>query len=111
MLNELHGRLQTRRLHYWRDKRGHEVDIVVPVSGQPPVAVECKWRAASFEPANLLAFRRRYPGGRNLVVAGDVDRPWVERYGSEVVEFVGLEDLARALQTMLRGGEAGAGSR
>jgi predicted AAA+ superfamily ATPase len=106
VLNELHGRLQTRRLHYWRDKRGHEVDIVVPVPGQPPVAVECKWRAAAFEPGGLLAFRRQHPGGRNLVVAADVNRPWAQRYGPEVVEFVGLEGLVRALQATLRGGEA-----
>lgn len=46
---------------------------------------------------NLLAFRRRYPAGRNFVVASDVDRPWVQRFGEVTVEFVGLADLLRVL--------------
>ncbi|MDR7524722.1 MAG: DUF4143 domain-containing protein [Armatimonadota bacterium] len=97
VLNELHARLQTRRLHYWRDKRGHEVDFVLALGRSAPVAVECKWKATAFEPRNLLAFRRRYPAGRNFVVASDVDRPWVQRFGDVTVEFVGLADLLRVL--------------
>ena len=104
VLNELHGRLQTRRLFYWRDKRGHEVDIVLPVPGQAPVAVECKWKASAFEPRNLLAFRRRHPGGKNFVVAVDVDRPWTERFGEVFVEFVGLDGLVERLQNCLNPG-------
>lgn len=29
VLNEIHGYLQTRAIHYWRDKRGHEIDFVL----------------------------------------------------------------------------------
>jgi predicted AAA+ superfamily ATPase len=29
VLNELHAQLQTRRLNYWRDRQGHEVDFVL----------------------------------------------------------------------------------
>jgi len=33
-------------MHYWRDKRGHEVDFVIARRHGPPIAVECKWSAS-----------------------------------------------------------------
>jgi len=76
VLNELHGRLQTRDIRYWRDKQGHEVDFVLADRSGPPTAIECKWSASNFDPTNLRAFRRLYPQGRNLLCAQDVDRPY-----------------------------------
>lgn len=29
MLNELHAQPQSRDVRYWRDKQGHEIDLVV----------------------------------------------------------------------------------
>ncbi len=98
VLNELHGRLQTRRILYWRDKRGHEVDFVIAPAGAAPIAVECKWKADGFQPAGLRAFRKRHGQGDNLVVAADVVRPWRQRHGDLVVEFVSLEGLMERLQ-------------
>jgi len=98
VLNELHGRLQTRRILYWRDKRGHEVDFVIAPAGAAPVAVECTWKAEGFDPASLRAFRKRHPQGDNLVVASDLDRPWRQRYRDLVVEFVSLEGLVERLR-------------
>ena len=43
VLNELQAHLQTRRIGYWRDKRGHEIDFVLARRGQAPLALECKW--------------------------------------------------------------------
>lgn len=98
VINEIQGRLQTRRLHYWRDKRGHEVDIVVARPGEAPVAVECTWRADAFDPQGILAFRHHHPGGPNLVVAADVGRAWTERVRGIAVRFVSLEGLIEALR-------------
>lgn len=93
VVNELHARLQSRRLFYWRDKRGHEVDLVVAHRGRVPTAIECKWSADQFEAVNLQAFRRQYPQGENYVVASDVERSFVRKYGSLSVQFVGLSEL------------------
>ena len=93
VVNELHARLQSRRLFYWRDKRGHEVDLVVVRRGGTPTAVECKWSADQFEAVNLQAFRRQYPQGENYVVASDVERSFVRTYGSLSVRFVGVSEL------------------
>lgn len=104
VLNEIHGRLQTRRLYYWRDKRGHEVDLVFPLAEGRVLAVECKASADSFDAGPLRAFRRRYPEGDNLVVAPDVRRGWVQRHGDLLVRYVSLEEMVAELSASL--GEA-----
>jgi hypothetical protein len=100
VLNEIQGRLQTPAgaMHYWRDRRGHEVDFVLVRAGRSPMAVECKWSASAFDPANMLAFRRHHPRGRNYVVAPDVSRPFVRRERDIEVEFIGLEPMVAALE-------------
>lgn len=101
VLNELLVHLGARAVHYWRDKRGHEMDFVVPLRGAV-AAVDCKWRASAFEPGNLAAFRRRHPRGPNLVVAPDVREPWRERERDLVVDFVSLRELVRRLRRPVR---------
>lgn len=97
VLNEYLGRLQRRRLCYWRDKRGHEIDFVIDDRAAPPVTVECKWRAGGFDPRNLRAFRARYPDGANYVVTADTERSWVRDFPGFSVRFVSLPDLIRRL--------------
>ena len=97
VLNEIQGRLQIRNVMYWRDKRGHEIDFVVAGRGKPPVAIECKWSATEFDPGNLRRFRERYPEGDSLVVAADVEKPFIRNYKGIEVTFVSLTGLIEAL--------------
>ena len=90
VLNEIMAQLQSRQIFYWRDKRGHEVDFILPTRRQEPLALECKWSADAFEAANLHAFRRIYPKGENIVVAHDVDRAYRRNYGQISVRFESL---------------------
>ena len=50
VLNEIQAQLQTRRIHYWRNKRGNEVDFVLAGREKKPIAIECKWSAVQFSP-------------------------------------------------------------
>ncbi len=93
VLNEMHGRLQSRDIHYWRDKRGHEIDFVLLQRGKQPAAIECKWSVSNCDASNLQAFRRAYPKGPNFLVAHDVDRPYLRHYGGLPVETVSLPGL------------------
>lgn len=93
VLNELHSRMQTRDIRYWRDKRGHEVDFILSKRGTPPVVIECKWSAAEFDSVGLKAFRQRYPAGDSYVVAHDVERPYAKEYDDFKVQFVSLNQL------------------
>jgi hypothetical protein len=93
VLNELMAQLQSREIRYWRDKRGHEVDFVLARRSAAPLAIECKWSAQAFAPQSLLAFRRQYPQGKNLVVASDVSRTFTQTYNGVEVRFVSLGEL------------------
>ena len=98
VLNEIQGRLQSRNLRYWRDKRGHEVDFIWPNKGGRPVAIEVKWSAGQLDIAGLRAFRRIYPEGSNFVVCRDVERPYRRLIKDLDIEFIGLEDLILRLE-------------
>lgn len=93
VLNELQGRLQNRRMLYWRDKRHHEVDFIWEKKRKELIAIECKWSADLFEPSSLKAFRRLYKNGKNYVIANDVKRTFRREYNGLIVEFVSLEQL------------------
>jgi predicted AAA+ superfamily ATPase len=97
VLNEIHANFQTRRINYWRDKRGHEVDFIIARRNRPPVAIECKWSASDFDPAGIKAFRKQYLQGENFVVANDVDRQYTRSYADIKVTFVNLAGLIRKL--------------
>jgi hypothetical protein len=97
VLNEVVARTQSRRVQYWRDKQGHEVDFVLARRSGPPTAIECKWSEAAFDPAGLRSFRTRYPDGESFVVAADVIRSSTRSFGDVRVRVVGLEGLVAAL--------------
>lgn len=99
VLNELHAQRQRRDVHYWRNKRGLEIDFVLPGTGDaPPTVIECKRNGDEFDPAAIAAFRASYPGKANYVVAMDVRRPYEHRYDDLTVRFLGLPDLIATMQ-------------
>jgi predicted AAA+ superfamily ATPase len=99
VLNEIQALLPGVGVHYWRDKQHHEIDFVVPFRGNSPVTIECKWLAgAGLDAASLASFRRRYPGGPDLAVAHNVDRPFTSREGGLPVSWVGLDEMTARLR-------------
>ncbi len=101
VLGEIAARFGVSRLHYWRDKQQHEVDFVLEVARRRDVvAIECKSAARKLDPASLMAFRRRHPGGRNLVVTlRDTDK-YKRSFGEIEVEFVPYLKLPRLLDKL-----------
>lgn len=87
VLDELMARLQTRNVRYWRDKNGHEIDFVLAGRRSAPVAIECKSRAADFDPRALRHFRSMYPDGANLVAVLDLKEPYRRRIDGLEVRF------------------------
>jgi hypothetical protein len=94
VLNELTAQLQTSGLRYWRDKQGHEVDLIWAPRGRKPVAIECKWSARDFNPANLLIFARAYPKATLLVTTPDARPAFTRNYSGSEVQFLTLDHLA-----------------
>ena len=103
MLNEFLGRTGSKRVFYWRDRRGHEIDFVFAAPNAPPVAVECKWRTEGFSPRNIIEFRRRHPEGANYAVTADTVRSDVRDYGDIRIRFMSLDELMKRLITEVQG--------
>ena len=97
VLNELTAQLQTTALRYWRDKQGHEVDFIWLPRGQTPLAIECKWSARDFDPANLLVFARAYPKPDLMVVTTDAHPAFVRQYEGRQVQFLTLDRLVERI--------------
>lgn len=97
VLNELHARLQSRKIYYWRDKREHEVDFVLMRKWMEPTAICCPWSAADFDPAGLRAFRFQYPRGVSYVVTHDALAGESRAVGDMEVRFVTLAGLIEEL--------------
>ena len=97
VLNEIQARLQRRNVQTWRDKQHHEIDFILEKGPSKVIAIECKWAADQFDPANLKVFRRLHSAGLNFVVASDVDQGFRRDYQGLQVEFVGLDSLIAAL--------------
>lgn len=94
VLNELIARLQSRNIMTWRDKQKREVDFIWAERGKAPVAIEVKWKADSFEPQGILAFRALHSGDCNLVVASDIVEPYTRTIAGLEITFVPLRSLA-----------------
>ena len=87
VLDELCFEVGAESLHYWRDKQKHEIDFVWTPRGRPPVAIECKWRAAGFDPVAMQVFAGLHPEAAFWLIAEDRDSWTMRRYGSiDVIE-------------------------
>ena len=104
VLNEIHGQLQTRTINYWRDKRGHEIDFVLPQrSDESRAAIECKFTIGQDDLVrsevgkNFEAFRESYPNGDNFIVASNVYAPYKKKYKHLTITFVNPTSLIKKL--------------
>jgi len=68
VLETIQARLPGTPPLYWRDKRGREIDFVIPRNRDTVDAIECKWNPDAFEADALAAFRAIHPQGRNYLV-------------------------------------------
>lgn len=86
------------RIRYWRTKQKKEVDFVIARGNRPAAAIEAKWRAGDgTDTGNLLKFAEDYPDSELIVVAQDIDRPFVRRHGNSRVHYKGLAQMASEL--------------
>ena len=97
----MHSVLQAPVVHYWRDKRGHEVDFILTLRGQDPIAIECKWKEKQFEPTNMAAFRNQYPAGQNWIVCQDVARNFTQSFDKFKAEFISMEELSKRIDRLV----------
>ena len=105
ILNEIQGHLQVRRINYWRDKSGHEIDFVITERGERNLtAIECKYTMFIDDTTftsigkNFEALRKLYPVGDNFIVASNIDRSYTRDYKGLTITFVSSAELIKQLE-------------
>jgi len=64
----------------------------------PPVAIEVKWKAdGAADCKNLLLFSNHYPDSELVVVAQDIDRPFVQKHSDRTIHYYGLQQFIATL--------------
>ena len=81
VLEHLQAHLPDRRVHYWRDKTGREVDFVIARRRDAVDAIECKWDPAEFDGRVLDGVPARHPSGTNFLIVPQVTPAWTRRVG------------------------------
>jgi predicted AAA+ superfamily ATPase len=81
VLEFLQARAHDRRIQYWRDASGREVDFVIPRGRDEVDAIECKWDPAEFDATALRLFRTYYPKGGNYVLSPISGPGYLKRAG------------------------------
>ncbi len=88
-----------KQIRYWRTKQKQEVDFIITRRGKPPIAIEAKWRmGTSPDTKNLLHFAKSYPESELILVAQDVDRPFTQKRGEQIIHCKNLSQLIADLQ-------------
>jgi len=64
---DAHG--HERKIQYWRDANGQEIDFVMVRNREEVDAIECKWDPVQFDPKAIKLFRSYYPHGNNYVLS------------------------------------------
>jgi predicted AAA+ superfamily ATPase len=77
-------------VRYWRDKEKRELDFVLPGPRGRCDVIECKWRAASYSPRALAAFRALHPEGESYVVTPQAEPPYARDFQGLVAVFCNL---------------------
>lgn len=87
VLEHLQAHFPDTPVHYWRDKRGHEVDFVLTRGRDEVDTIECKWDPGAFDSSALQVFRSFYPKGRNYLVSPSGSLGYIKRFGALEVDF------------------------
>ena len=61
------------------------------------MAIECKWSARDFDPANLLVFARAYPKATLFVTAPDVRPAFTREFAGVKIAFLTLDRLVEQI--------------
>lgn len=94
VLEWIQAKFPDRKVQYWRDKKGAEVDFVMPGSRNSATAIECKWNAETFDPQAIRRFRSRYPNGRNWLITPGAEIPYAREYDGVTVKVCSLAGFA-----------------
>ena len=75
-----------RRVQYWRDVSGREIDFVIMRERDSVDVLECKWNHDHFDAGPMKMFRSYYPRGHNYILSPITGRPYMKKQaGMEIL--------------------------
>jgi len=80
-------------LFYWQDKSHREIDFVIRRGRDRVDIVECKINPDKLNVAPILAFRKLYPKGENLIVSPVVKKPYRVRRSDLLFKLCSTRDI------------------
>jgi predicted AAA+ superfamily ATPase len=92
VLETLQAYYPDKKIMYWRDKSGREIDFVIQKERDSVDVFECKWNVDDFSPKSLKVFRKFYPNGKNYLVS-PVAISYKKRYDDVIVEIISPENI------------------
>ena len=92
VLESMQAQPKSFQIHFWRDKRGHEIDFVIQTGKRELLVIECKSQRRNFSLKNLLIFRSHYPEGKNIVVTLD-EKEFIEKISGHSIHFMGIQQF------------------
>ncbi len=90
VLNEMHAHLQHRKINYWRDKAGHEIDFILASDKGRILAIECKWRYSEPDMSSLQIFVKSYPDAEIVIVCGDCQKSFKKSIKNIPITVTGI---------------------
>ena len=94
VLDTLRFHFRDETIFYWQDKSQREIDFVIRGERGQVDIVECKINPDKLNVAPILAFRKLYPKGENMIVSPVVKKPYKVRHGNLVFSLCGTRDIS-----------------
>lgn len=85
-----------KKIQYWRDKSGREIDFVIPYGNQAADIYECKFNPDHFSVYPLNLFRNLYPEGKNYCLSPNIREPYQVRFKEIEIVFTSGEEWLSA---------------
>lgn len=99
VLNEMHAHLQNRKINYWRDKTGHEIDFVLTSDSGKIIAAECKWRYSEPDISSFQIFKKIYPDAEMVVVCGDCPKAFRKSVKNITMTAAGIGEFLNMIRS------------
>ena len=94
VLDTLRFHFRDENVFYWRDKSHREIDFVIRRERDRVDIMECKINPDKLNVVPVLAFRKLYPKGENMIISPVVKEPYRVRRSDLVFKLCGTADIS-----------------
>ncbi len=97
VLDTLRFHFHDENIFYWQDKSHREIDFVIRRERDRIDIMECKINPDKLNVVPVLAFRKLYPKGENMIISPVVKKPYRIRRSDLVFKMCSTRDISSKL--------------